>query len=154
MTPGQIQLEPDGTLIRSMNVRDGYSIKVATGKGYRVAIISGGQTPAADERLRPLGISEIYLGVKDKLVVYKSFIEAYGLKEEHILYMGDDLPDYRVMKRVGLPCCPRDSVDEIIDLSLYISPFKGGEGCVRDVIEKVLKLRGDWPGYPTLQIDH
>ncbi len=152
LTDGKIFLHHDGTLLRSMNVRDGYAIRVATAKGYRVMIISGGTTPQATERFNQLGIEQVHLGVTNKLEVYQSLVDEFTLDESGILYMGDDLPDYGVMKKVGLACCPRNSVDEIIDLVHYVSPYNGGDGCARDVIEKVLKLKGDWPGYPSLKV--
>lgn len=152
MTNGQIMVHPNGLWLRSMNVRDGFAIRTATAKGYLVTVISGGTTPGTKERFADLGIRDVYLGVKDKIHAYEQFIEQYNLAEESLLYMGDDLPDYQVMKRVGLAACPSNSVDEIRDLSHYVSPYAGGDGCVRDVIEKVLKLRNDWPGYPSIKL--
>ncbi len=127
-------------------------MRLAVQKGYRIAIISGGNTPTAVERFRSLGITDIELNCKDKNAVVTDLVKKYDLNKEEILFMGDDLPDLEAMLAVGLPCCPRDAVDEIRDLSFYVSPKNGGEGCARDVIEKVLKLRGDWPGYPNLNI--
>ncbi|NND08296.1 MAG: HAD-IIIA family hydrolase [Saprospiraceae bacterium] len=152
MTDGQILVHPDGLWLRIMNVRDGFAIRTATAKGYRVAVISGGTTPGAHERLANLGVHDVYLGQKDKMEAYLHYINKYQLSEDSLLYMGDDLPDYSVMKRAGLAACPSNSVDEIRDLSHYVSPYAGGHGCVRDVIEKVLKLRNDWPGYPNIQL--
>ncbi len=152
LTSGHVLLTEEGKLLRIMSVRDGYAMKVATLNGFRICIISGGVTPGVEDRLSALGIKDIHLGVMDKVAVYKKFVSKYGLSEGNILYMGDDLPDFDVMQCVGLPCCPKNAIDEIRDLSLYISSQPGGEGCVRDVIEKVLKLKGLWPGYPTLKI--
>ena len=151
LTSGNVFLTPEGGLLRTMSIRDGYAIKIAVDRGYSVCIISGGHTPGADLRLSNLGVQDIYMGAKNKLVAFQKHVRKYQLNPGAILYMGDDLPDYAVMAQVGLPCCPQDSVDEIRDLSLYVSPKKGGAGCVRDVIEKVLKLKGDWPGYPNLK---
>ncbi len=152
LTNGQIMLDSQGNLLRSMNVRDGFAIRTATNHGYRIAIISGGTTPGTHLRLGSLGVYDIHLGVDDKMEAYEAFVNKYRLKEEHILYMGDDLPDYEVMARVGLSCCPSNAVDEVRDLSHYVSPLRGGEGCVRDVIEKVMKLKEEWPGYPGIKI--
>ncbi len=152
LTSGHILLDAQGNMLRSLSVRDGYAMRVAARRGYRIAIISGGTTPGGMNRFKELGLKDIHFGVQDKVAVYQQLVEKYQLDPETVLYLGDDLPDLEVMRSVGLPCCPRDAVDEIRDLSLYISPKAGGEGCVRDVIEKVLKLRGDWPGYPTISI--
>jgi 3-deoxy-D-manno-octulosonate 8-phosphate phosphatase (KDO 8-P phosphatase) len=150
LTDGFMLLHQDGSLLRSLFVRDGYAMKVAINAGYRIFIISGGDTPTARQRFNSLGLQEIILQSKDKLVDLKVIMKKYGLQKDEILYMGDDIPDYEAMKAIGLPCCPDDAVDEIRDISEYISDKKGGNGCARDVIEKVLKLRGDWPGYPNL----
>ena len=152
MSDGKILLHPDGALLRSLSVRDGYAMRIAVQKGYRIAIISGGDTPLAIERFSSLGIVDIEMRCPDKRKSILALMEKYQLAKSEVLYMGDDLPDFPAMREVGLPCCPNDAVDEIRDLSLYISPKSGGEGCVRDVIEKVLKLKGDWPGYPNLKI--
>lgn len=152
MSDGKILLHPDGSLLRSLSVRDGYSMRIAVQKGYRIAIISGGDTPFALERFSSLGIVDIEMRCQDKKKALLELIDKYRLKRSEILYMGDDLPDLEAMREVGLPCCPKDAVDEIRDLSVYVSPLRGGEGCVRDVIEKVLKLKGDWPGYPNLKL--
>jgi 3-deoxy-D-manno-octulosonate 8-phosphate phosphatase (KDO 8-P phosphatase) len=152
LTQGDVFLTPEGHLLRRMAIRDGYAIRIAIDKGYRVCIISGGITPGAEKRLGALGVVDIYLDEKNKRAAYRSLLKKYNMDPETIIYMGDDLPDYEVMCEVGLPCCPKDAVDEIRDISAYVSPKKGGEGCVRDVIEKVLKLKGNWPGYPNLPV--
>lgn len=151
LTSGKVFLSATGQLLRSMSVRDGFAMKVAIQRGYQIAIVSGGTTPGSEDRLSDLGVQHVYLGVANKKEVVETFLEENNLEATGVLFMGDDLPDYSAMQLVGLPCCPMDAVDEIRDLSLYISPKAGGYGCVRDVIEKVLKLKGDWPGYPSLQ---
>lgn len=133
-----------------MSVRDGFAIRTAVQSGYRLAIISGGNTPTAIDRLSKLGVQDIVMECTGKVAALNDLVKKYDLQKEEMLYMGDDLPDFDPMKMVGLPCCPQDAVDEIRDISVYVSSKKGGQGCVRDVIEKVLKLRGDWPGYPNL----
>lgn len=144
LTNGSLIVMP-GELYRVMNIRDGYALKEAVIKGYKVVIISGGNSDSVKSRLANLGIEEIYLGVENKSDKLNEVILKYKLKKEEILYMGDDLPDYLVMKSCGVPCCPADACHEIKDLSVYISPFKGGKGCVRDIIEQVLRLNGHWP---------
>ena len=151
LTGGQLLITEGGALLRSMNVRDGYAMRVAVSQGFRIGIISGGTTPGAQDRLSALGVQDVFLGVQDKLAVYNEYCDRYQITHSSILYMGDDLPDLPVLKLVGMPCCPCDAVDEVRVLASYISSKAGGQGCVRDVIEKVLKLRGTWPGYPTIK---
>ena len=152
LSDGKILLHPDGTLWRNLSIRDGFAMRMAINLGYRVTIISGGDTPGAKLRFESLGLKDIIMQCSDKKTALEAFASRYQLDYGEILYMGDDLPDYDAMRLAGLPCCPKDAVDEIRDLSVYISPKRGGDGCARDVIEKVLKLKGDWPGYPNLKI--
>lgn len=147
LTNGMLTIMPDGELVRHMNVKDGYAMKLALKKGFRVCIISGGTNQAVKSRLAALGIEDIYLGAHDKIKQYQEIIEKYNLQADNILYMGDDIPDLPVMKKVGLSCCPNDAVPEIQQISKYISNKKGGDGCVRDVIEQVLKVKGKWNDY-------
>ncbi|PQJ81599.1 KdsC family phosphatase [Polaribacter glomeratus] len=144
LTNGMVTIMPDGDLIRHMNIKDGYALKTAVDKGYNVCIISGGTNEGVKTRLANLGIKDIYLGAHDKIKQYKELVKKYNLKPENVLYMGDDIPDYPVMKLVGLSCCPNDAAPEIQKISKYISYKKGGEGCVRDIIEQVLKVQGKW----------
>lgn len=144
MTDGTLQLLENGELSRRMHIRDGYALQLAIKQGYRVGVISGGNSRLVVERLNGLGIKDIFMGVPDKEVVLAEYLEDNDLKAEELLYMGDDIPDYGAMKRAGLPACPRDASREIKAICKYISPIAGGCGCVRDVIEKVLKLNGNW----------
>lgn len=147
LTNGTLTIMPDGELVRHMNVKDGYAMKLALNKGFRICIISGGTNPAVKNRLAKLGIKDIYLGAHDKINQYNEILNKYNLDPKNILYMGDDIPDIPVMQKVGLPCCPNDGVPEVQNISKYISNIKGGEGCVRDVIEQVLKVNGKWNNY-------
>lgn len=140
----QVWLHPSGDLMRTMNTKDGYALQYAVKRGYPIGIITGGNTESVAMRFKGLGITDIYLGSSYKLDDLKDFLFKYDLKPEDILYMGDDLPDYEVMTKVGIPCCPSDAVEEIKSVSHYISPFAGGKGCARDVIEQVLRLHGRW----------
>lgn len=135
---------PDGELIRSMNSKDGYALQLAIKKGYHVIIISGGNSEAVKQRLVKLGIKEVFLGIHNKEEKLKEYAFKNNLSFNEMLYMGDDIPDYVAMQLTSLPCCPADAVPEIKQISKYISPFKGGYGCGRDVIEKVMKLNGNW----------
>lgn len=144
LTDGTIQVNTAGELLRTMNIKDGYALKTAEMAGYNVCIISGGKNEGVRKRLRDLGITNIFLGVADKVEQLKEFMELYDINPEHVLYMGDDIPDLYVMKLVGMPCCPQDAAAEIKHISRYVSHKKGGKGCVRDVIEQVLKVQGKW----------
>ncbi|MDY0254845.1 MAG: HAD hydrolase family protein [Tenuifilaceae bacterium] len=143
-TDGMVVIHPSGELLRTSNTRDGYAVNKAIQQGYPVAIISGGMSESVRERFRGLGVTDIYLGSTDKVEDLEDFRFKYGLELSDILFMGDDLPDYEAMTRVGFPTCPADAATEIIEISTYISNFGGGKGCVRDVIEQVLKLKGVW----------
>lgn len=144
LTNGSLFVMP-GELIRVMNIRDGYALHEAVKAKYKVCIISGGKSESVRTRLNNLGVTNIHLGVTDKKEKLREILDEYDLNTEDILYMGDDLPDFEVMKLIGVPVCPNDAAHEIRELSLYISPFKGGDGCVRDVIEQVMRLHGRWP---------
>jgi 3-deoxy-D-manno-octulosonate 8-phosphate phosphatase (KDO 8-P phosphatase) len=146
LTNGSLIVMPD-ELYRIMNIRDGFALKQAVDSGYTVAIISGGKSESVRTRLANLGIKDIFLGTDFKDEKFDEILQQYNLREEEILYMGDDLPDYEVMKRSGVPCCPADAAPEIKDISVYISTLKGGKGCVRDVIEQVMRLQGKWPTF-------
>jgi 3-deoxy-D-manno-octulosonate 8-phosphate phosphatase (KDO 8-P phosphatase) len=143
-TNNQILITEKGEMLRTMNVRDGFAIKRALAKSYRIIVITGGNSEGVVKRLEFLGIKDIYPNIQNKIDTYYKILADFNLKENEILYMGDDLPDYEIMTKVGLACCPSDAVEEIKAISAFISPLSGGNNCVRDVIEKVLKLRGDW----------
>lgn len=144
LTDGSVTLMPDGEQVRVMNIKDGYALQLAVKKGYKIAVISGGSYEMVRKRLNRLGIFDVYLGSHTKIDTYNEFISTYNINPDEILYMGDDLPDYEVMQRIGVPTCPSDSAQEIKDLSIYISNKEGGKGCVRDVIEQVLRVQGKW----------
>ena len=144
LTNGIVHISTTGELTRKMNIKDGYALKTAVDNGYNVCVISGGKNEGVRKRLAGLGIKDIHLGVSNKIEIYKAYLNANNIKPEQVLYMGDDLPDYHVMKLAGLSACPKDAVAEIQNISAYVSQKKGGLGCVRDVIEQVLKVRGDW----------
>ena len=144
MTDGTVLVYETGEQVRRMSTRDGYSLQLAVKKGYRVLVISGGSSEGVRQRLEYLGIRDVYLKVHDKVTVLTEYARRFGLDEKDMLYMGDDIPDYGAMQYVGLACAPADAAPEIRHIAAYISSFNGGQGCVRDVIEKVLKLNGHW----------
>ena len=139
-----ITLSADGEPLRTVNIKDGYAIQLAQKKGLRIAILTGGKTEAVRLRYERLGVEDIFMGCAVKVKTYDEFLEKYSLKDENIMYVGDDIPDYEVMKRVGCPCCPADACKEIKAVSIYVSRHAGGYGCGRDVIEQVLTAQGKW----------
>lgn len=144
LTDGTIVITTDGEQYRNMNLKDGFALKTAADKGYNVCVISGGSNEGVRKRMEGLGITEVHLGVSDKIQVMEEYFGSKGVKKENVLYMGDDIPDFKAMITIGLPCCPQDAVPEIKAVSKYVSHKKGGRGCVRDVIEQVLKVQGNW----------
>jgi 3-deoxy-D-manno-octulosonate 8-phosphate phosphatase (KDO 8-P phosphatase) len=144
MTNGQLLILPDGQFVRSMNIKDGYALQLAVKKGYRVWVITGSHSEPVAHRLGYLGITHLYQREADKKSRLLSLMDAEAVHPAEVLFMGDDLPDLEAMLTAGVAACPADAAAEIRQAAAYISPARGGEGCVRDVIEKVLKLRGHW----------
>jgi 3-deoxy-D-manno-octulosonate 8-phosphate phosphatase (KDO 8-P phosphatase) len=144
LTNNTLHITESGELLRTMNARDGFAMQMAIESDYNIAIITGGKSQGVISRLNGLGVTDIYKGVRDKVEAFEDYINTHHIDPNHILYMGDDLPDYDVMRRVALPTCPADAAHEIVRIAQYVSPFKGGEGAVRDVIEKVLRLHNKW----------
>lgn len=139
-----ILLHPGGEPMRTVNIKDGYALQLAVKMGLHVAIITGGRTEAVRRRYENLGVPDVYLGCAVKIKTYEEWLRKYGLTDEEVLYMGDDIPDYEVMRRVGCPCAPADAAPEIKEAAIYISHLRGGYGCGRDVIEQVLRAQGKW----------
>lgn len=144
LSASTISVGEDGQPIRTANIKDGYAIHLALKKGLRIAIITGGTHEPVRRRYEGLGCQDVHLGCSLKIDTYNALLHKYGLKDEEVLYMGDDIPDYEVMQRCGCPCCPKDAAPEIRGISKYISHYDGGKGCGRDVIEQVLKAQGKW----------
>ena len=144
LTDGTVTLFGNGEQVRKMSTRDGYAIQYALKKNYRIAIISGGSSKGVKKRFEHLGVSDVYLACSNKITAYNELLLKYKLKPEEILYMGDDLPDLEIMQEVGLPACPHDAATEIKEISEYVSPFNGGDGCVRDIIEQTLRTQMKW----------
>ena len=139
-----ITMDRDGHPLRTVNIKDGYAIQLAQKMGIRIVIITGGTTKAVQTRYEGLGVEDIYQGCAVKVKTYEEFKRKYSLRDDEIMYMGDDIPDYEIMKLVGCPCCPADACADIKSISLYISPVRGGYGCGRDVVEQVLRAQGHW----------
>lgn len=139
-----VQLMPNEEPIRTANIKDGYALQLAAKKGYRLVIITGGKSEAVRERYAKLGVQDIYMSSSIKMNDFNDVVEKYQLTMDEIMYMGDDIPDLDVMKRVGVPCCPRDAAPEVREASVYISDRAGGEGCARDIVEQVLKAQDKW----------
>jgi len=143
-TDGSIILQQDGSMSRVMNVLDGYAVAKAIKEGFIIGIITGGGDPMVKNRMEYLGITDIYQRSYDKLKDFNDFMSKYLFKNSEILYMGDDIPDKCVMENVGIATCPINAVPEVKEISHYISDIHGGKGCVRDIIEQVLKSQNKW----------
>ncbi len=144
MTDGGILVTEEGQLLRKMHVRDGLAMKLALNAGYHMAIITGGSSQGVENRLRALGIEDIYLRAHNKWPVFEAHVQKHSLNLSEILYMGDDLPDLPVIKSVGVGAAPSDAAEEVLTAADYISSVAGGKGCVRDVIEKIMRLNHQW----------
>lgn len=145
LSDGTVLVPETGEQIRRFNIKDGYAINRAVKEGLNIIIISAGQNEGVRKRLEYLGVKEVNLAVPNKKELMQSYLDKLNLSWEEVLYMGDDIPDYEVMCQVGIPVCPNDAAQDILALSKYVSPFNGGQGAVRDVLEKILKIQGKWP---------
>ncbi|MBP3757605.1 MAG: HAD hydrolase family protein [Prevotella sp.] len=139
-----VTLHADGEPLRTVNIKDGYAIQLAQKEGLRIVILTGGTTESIRLRYARLGVEDIYMGCAVKIKTYEQFKQKYQLADDEIIYMGDDVPDYEIMKVCGCPCCPSDACSDIKSISLYVSHKAGGHGCARDVIEQVLRAQGKW----------
>ena len=144
LTNGTVLLLENGLQARQMHVKDGLALQMALRNGYKVIIISGAYSEPVLQRMQYLGITEVFLAIKNKEQFLEEYLQSKNLGWQQVLFMGDDLPDLAVLQKAGLSCCPADAVPEVKKISKYISPIDGGHGCVRDVIEKVLKLNDHW----------
>ena len=144
MTDGTFYMDINGEPLRSSNVKDGYALQLASKLGYHVAVISGAVVTNITKRLNSLGVHDVFTGAADKVLKLEEYMEQYQLRPEQVVFMGDDIPDLKVMQRVGIPACPADAAEEIKAISVFVSKYPGGRGCVRDVIEQTLKSQGKW----------
>lgn len=143
-TDGSVLVTDSGELFRTHNAKDGYAVKMAVLSGYPVAIITGGSAIGIKKRFEPLGVKDIYLSSLNKIPPFEDFCSKYGLDPSDVLFMGDDIPDIDIMEICGLACCPSDAVNEVKEVSEYISIHPGGRGCVREIIEQTMKVKGEW----------
>ena len=139
-----ITMAATGEPLRTVNIKDGYAIQLAQKMGLRIAILTGGNTSAIRTRYENLGVQDIYMKCSVKITTFEEFLEKYQLSADEVIYVGDDIPDYEVMKRCGCPCCPADACSDIKAIILYVSDRKGGYGCGRDIVEQVLRAQGKW----------
>lgn len=139
-----IGMSAEGNPLRTLNIKDGYAIQLAVKMGLRLVIITGGKDDAIVKRYEYLGMKDIFMGCAQKIETYNRYCKENNINNDEVIYIGDDIPDYEIMKLVGCPCCPKDSASDIKDIANYISPYNGGDGCVRDVIEQVLRAQGHW----------
>lgn len=139
-----VQMDSHGQPIRTVNIKDGYAIQLAVKRGLRIAIMTGGHNEEIRLRYQYLGVQDVYLSCSMKMKTWEEFTTKYGLSDDEIIYMGDDIPDYEVMCRAGCPCCPKDACTDIKAVATYVSDRKGGQGCARDVLEQVLRAQGKW----------
>ena len=144
LSASTIQMDGKGDPVRTINIKDGYAIQLAVKHGIRLAIMTGGHNENIRFRYEYLGVKDVYINCSMKIRTWEEFLSKYDLHEEEIIYVGDDIPDYEVMKRAGCPCCPKDACTEIKEISTYVSDYEGGHGVARDILEQVLKARGKW----------
>lgn len=144
LTDGTVLTTENGDQLRTGFVRDGYALHMAIKKGYNVAIISGGTSASILKRCETLNLKDVYIGIGNKIETFQNYIKEKKIDTTQVLYMGDDIPDYKVMQMVGLAACPADAAEEIKSISKYISAYKGGHGCVRDIIEQLMKVQEKW----------
>lgn len=144
LSTNNVILLEGGQPCRTANIKDGYALQLAIKRGIDIAIITGGKSEAVRVRYEGLGIKHVFLGVSVKIKKYEEWLQENHLTDEEVLYMGDDIPDYEVMRRCGCACCPADAAEEIKQIATYVSPREGGMGCARDVIEQVLRAQGKW----------
>lgn len=151
LTDGTVLTTESGDQLRTGYVRDGYALHLAIKKGFNVAIITGGTSSSIQKRCETLNLKDVYIAIGNKIDTFNKYITEKKIHKEHVLYMGDDIPDYKVMQMVGFPACPADAAEEIKSISKFISHYKGGKGCVREIIEQVMKVQGKWMNHDAFE---
>jgi 3-deoxy-D-manno-octulosonate 8-phosphate phosphatase (KDO 8-P phosphatase) len=151
LTDGTVMVMPGGEWVRTMHIRDGYALQLAIKKGFQVCVISGSSSEPVRERLARLGVHDVFMNIPDKVQCLRQYMESKGLDRDAVLYMGDDIPDLEVSSLAGLSCCPSDAAIDMREIAHYISPYAGGWGCVREVIEKAMRVQGQWTNHTGLR---
>jgi 3-deoxy-D-manno-octulosonate 8-phosphate phosphatase (KDO 8-P phosphatase) len=144
LTQGDVLVNEEGQMLRSVNIKDGYALQHAAKQGYAIAVISGGKSEGMRKRFEGLGVAHIYLGQEHKEAAFADFLSKINLTANDVAYMGDDMPDIPLLKQVALSCCPKDAAVDVKDICSYISPLNGGEACVRELIERTMKIQNTW----------
>ena len=144
LSKNTIQMDKHGNPLRTVNIKDGYSMQLAVKMGLRLVIITGGRDEAIAKRYHYLGIEDVFLACGVKIVRYRDYLKEHNISNDEVIYVGDDIPDFEIMKECGCPCCPKDACVDIREISTYVSPYNGGEGCARDIVEQVLRAQGKW----------
>ena len=144
MTNGKVMITSEGEMYREMDTRDGFALKYALLKGFKIGIISGGTNEGVRKRLELLGVNKVYLGIHEKDIAFDDFVSTFNINPDQVLYMGDDVPDVPVMKKVGVSTCPQDAVSDVKRVVDYVSHKKGGDGCVREIVEQVMRVQDKW----------
>ena len=139
-----IPMNGEGLPMRTVNIKDGYAIQLAVKMGMKLVILTGGKDDAIQKRYSALGMKDIFMGCAVKIKTYQEYCKTNGISDEEVIYVGDDIPDYEIMKTVGCPCCPADACHDIKAISCYVSPYDGGHGCARDILEQILRAKGQW----------
>ena len=144
LTSGSVLVTEEGHMLRTVNIKDGYALQHAVKQGVIIGIISGGKSEGMLARFKGLGIEDIFIGQHHKEEAFQKILAKHNLKAEEVFYMGDDMPDYELLKKVGMPACPSDAAQDIREICEYVSNVPGGHGCVREVLERYMKLRDMW----------
>lgn len=144
LSANTIPMDAQGNPVRTMNIKDGYAIQLAAKQGIKLAIITGGNDDSIRYRYSKLGVEDVFMGCAVKIKTYEEYKQKHALSDEEVIYVGDDVPDYEIMKQVGCPCCPSDACSDIKDISVYVSPKPGGSECARDILEQLLRVKGLW----------
>ena len=144
MTNGKVMITSDGEMYREMDTRDGFALKYALLKGFKIGIISGGTNEGVRKRLELLGVNKVYLGIHEKDIAFDDFVSTFNINPDQVLYMGDDVPDVPVMEKVGVSTCPQDALPDVKRVVDYVSHKKGGDGCVREIVEQVMRVQDKW----------
>lgn len=145
LSPSVVPLGPDGNPQRMANIKDGYALRLAVKRGLSLCIISGALGEGLERRFRNLGIEDVYLKAGSKIDIFHSWMERLGLTREETVFVGDDVPDRECMDAAGLAVAPADACPDIIAAAGYVSPCAGGYGVARDILEEILRAKGEWP---------